>query len=371
MIPVCEPTLLGNESNYVLDCLKTNWISSKGKYIEKFESEFSKFCGVKFGITCSSGTAALHLALSALGIGKGDEVIVPTFTMIATCNSVIYCGAKPVLVDVNKKYWCIDVTKIGEKITKRTKAIMPVHIYGHPCDMDTINEMAKEHNLFVIEDAAEAIGAEYKGKKTGSLSHAACFSFYTNKAITTGEGGMVVTSDDQIAEKVKSLKDQAYSDPRFLHKEIGFNYRMTNIQAAVGVAQMENADKLVEARIKNAHLYNKLLLEVKGITLPPKREWAKNSYGMYGILIENDFGISKEQVMKKLKEMGIDTRSFFYGMHLQPVYKGKKENFPDVKGKFPVSEELSKKGLYLPSGSSLTEAQINQVVDSIRSLKAD
>src|SRR3989344_1672719 len=224
MIPVCEPTLAGNELKYVTDCVKTNWISSAGKYIKEFEDRFSQFCGVKYGVSCSSGTAAIHLALEALGIGKGDEVIIPTFTMIATANAVIYAGAKPVLVDSELETWNMDVNKIEEKITKKTKAIMPVHTYGHPVDMDPIIKLAKDYNLKVIEDAAEAHGAEYKGKKVGGLSDASCFSFYSNKIITTGEGGMVLTNNDEVAEKARSLRNLAFTKPRFLHSEIGFNY---------------------------------------------------------------------------------------------------------------------------------------------------
>ena len=370
MIPVCEPTLTGNEAKYVLNCLKANWISSKGNYIEKFESMFSEYCGAKFGIACNSGTSALHLALLSLGIGKGDEVIIPTFTMIATCNAVIYCGAKPVLVDANKKDWCIDAAKIEEKITEKTKAIVPVHIYGHPCDMGPILKLAKKYGLYVIEDAAEAHGAEYKGKKVGCLGNAGCFSFYGNKIITTGEGGMVVTNDKAIASKARLLVNHAHATHRFLHNHIGFSYRLTNLQAAIGVAQMEHIDELIESRIKNAQLYNKILKGL-GITLPPQRKWAKNVYWMYGILIKDDFGVSKENVIKKLKEKGIETRSFFYGMHLQPIYRKQIENFPNTNGKFPVSDHLSKNGMYLPSGSSLTEKQIHYIADSIKSLKAN
>ena len=368
MIPVCEPTLIGNERKYVLDCLDTNWISSSGKYIEEFEKKFSEFCGVKHGISCCNGTVALHLALEALGIGKGDEVIIPTFTMIATCNAVIYTGAKPVLVDSERESWNIDPGKIEEKITDKTKAIMVMHTYGHPCDMDIILELAKKYDLKVIEDAAEAHGAEYRGKKIGSLGDVSCFSFYANKIITTGEGGMVVTNNDKIAERVRYLKDQAYSEPRFFHKEVGFNYRMTNLQAAIGLAQTEKIEELIEKRRRNAELYNSLLKDVKGVKLPVEREGVKNVYWMYGVLIKKEFGVSKEEVMEKLKEKGIGTRSFFYGMHRQPAYEKEDEKLPDISGEYKVSDELSEKGLYLPSGSSLTEGQIKEVVEAIKSL---
>lgn len=369
MIPVCEPSLIGNEIEYVTDCLKSNWISSSGKYIQMFEEKFSSFCQVKYGVGCSNGTVAIHLALESLGIGKKDEVIVPTFTMIASSNAVIYSGAKPVLVDADKETWNIDANLIEEKITKKTKAIMPVHIYGHPCDMDAINKIAKKYNLLVVEDAAESHGAEYKGKRTGSLSDAAAFSFYSNKIITTGEGGMVVTGDEKIAEKSRLLRNHAFTEPRFLHKEMGFNYRMTNIQAAIGVAQMENADKLVESRIKNAKVYSSLLKKVKGITLPPQKEWAKNVYWMYGILIGKDFGPSKGEVMKKLLEKGVETRSFFYPLHRQPVYAGNDERFPDLSGSYPVAEELYAKGIYLPSSSFLAKEQIRFIVEKLAEIQ--
>ena len=238
-IPVCEPLLGKNELKYVEDCIKTGWISSKGKYIDDFEKKFSAFCGVKHGITTTSGTTAIHLALAALGIKTGDEVIIPDFTMIATANPVVHLGAKPVFVDSDLQSWNIDPKKIEEKITKKTKAILVVHIYGHPCDMDPINEIAKKHNLFLIEDAAEAHGAEYKGRKTGSLSDVACFSFYANKIITTGEGGMVLTNNSEIADKCRLLKDLAFEKKRFWHHYAGYNYRMTNMQAALGVGQLE------------------------------------------------------------------------------------------------------------------------------------
>jgi len=298
MIPVCEPTLNGNEKKYVLDCLDTNWISSNGKYIELFETKFAEFCNVKYGVSCSNGTTALHLALAVLNIGKDDEVIIPDFTMIATINSVLYTGAKPIVVDSEMQSWNMDVDKIEEKITEKTKVIMVVHTYGHPINMEKVNEIAKKHNLFVIEDAAEAHGAEFNGKKIGSLSDIACFSFYANKIITTGEGGMIVTNNEKYAERAKLLKNHAFTKPRFVHHEIGFNYRMTNIQAAIGLAQVENVDKLVEARIKNAQLYNQKLKDVKGVILPPEQSNVKNVYWMYGILIEKEFGMSAKEVMK-------------------------------------------------------------------------
>ncbi len=369
MIQVCEPTLWGNELKYVTEAVQTGWISSAGKFITEFEQKFAEYCGVKYGVSCCNGTKALHLAVEALGIGQGDEVILPTFTMIGSCNAIIYAGAKPVFVDSQLEDWNLNPEKIEEKITARTKAIMVVHTYGHPVDMDKVMAIAKKHHLYVIEDAAEAHGAEYHGRKIGSLGDIACFSFYANKIITTGEGGMVVTNNEQLAEKVKSLRNHCFGHPRFLHHELGYNYRLTNVQAAIGLAQLEKIDDYVEARRKNAQLYNKLLQDVPGIRTPPEMSWAKNVYWMYGVLVENEFGMSMPQLMEELKQRGIDTRTFFIGMHKQPVYKKEDSRFPDLTGEYPVAEELERKGFYLPSSSNLTEEQINFIVNSIKEIR--
>jgi perosamine synthetase len=364
MIPVCEPFIGNKELENVIDCIKTNWISSKGKYIEQFEQKYANYCGCKYGISTTSGTTALHLALASLEIGPGDEVIVPSFTMISTAFAVVYTGAKPVLVDSEPETWNIDATKIEDKITERTRAIMPVHIYGHPCDMDHIIEVAGRYNLCVIEDAAEAHGAEYKGRKAGGIGQIGCFSFYANKIITTGEGGMVVTNNKLIADRSRSLKDLAFSkEQRFSHADLGFNYRMTNIQAALGLAQFERIGELVERRRRNAHLYNSLLSNVKGITLPPEKEWARNVYWMYSILIEDEFGIGRDELMARLLEKGIETRTMFIPINQQPAFH-KIGLFE--RESYPVAKELSRKGLYLPSGSGLTEEQIHFVCSAIR-----
>jgi perosamine synthetase len=322
MIPVCIPFIGEKELEYVVDCIKTNWISSKGKYVEEFEAKFAEYCSCKYGVTTTSGTTALHLALASLNIKNGDKVIIPASTMIATAFAVIYCGATPVLVDAEPETWNIDVNLIEEKITDKTKAIMPVHIYGHPCDMDPIMELAKEHDLYVVEDAAEAHGAEYKGRKAGGIGDIGCFSFYGNKIITTGEGGMIVTNNEEITEKAQSLKDLAFSkERRFLHTDLGFNYRMTNIQAAIGLAQFERIDELVEMRRRNAQLYNGYLKDVEGVKLPVEKEWAKNVYWMYSILIEDEYGMSMANLATELEKKGIETRTFFIPMHEQPVFK--------------------------------------------------
>ncbi|MBI1936251.1 DegT/DnrJ/EryC1/StrS family aminotransferase [Candidatus Woesearchaeota archaeon] len=366
MIPVCEPTLRGNELKYVIECVKSGWISSSGRFIKEFEEKFSSYCKVPYGISCSNGTAALHLAIESMGIGHGDEVIIPTFTMIASCNAVIYSGAKPVLVDSEFGTWNIDIGKIEEKITKKTKAIMVVHTYGHPVDMDKLKKISSKYDLPIIEDAAEAHGAEYKGKKTGSLGDIACFSFYGNKILVSGEGGMVVTSNKKWAENARKLRNHYFGEPRFLHQKIGYNYRMTNIQAAIGLAQLERVEELVSARRKNAQIYNRMLRNTKGITAPPEAEWAKNVYWMYGILVQREFGLGKKELVAHLEKSGVETRNFFIGMHKQPAYKGADKRFPNIGGKYPCSDELEEKGFYLPSSSHLTKEQIRFIVDCIK-----
>ncbi|MCB0254401.1 MAG: DegT/DnrJ/EryC1/StrS family aminotransferase [Anaerolineae bacterium] len=358
IIPVCEPTLDGNELKYVQQAVETNWISSAGSFIREFEAKFAEACGARYGIACANGTVALHLALATLGLEPGDEVIIPTFTMIATINAVTYCGATPVLVDNEPDFWQMDVADVARKITPRTKAIIPVHIYGHPVDMDALNELACRHGITVIEDAAEAHGAEYKGRRAGGLAAAAAFSFYGNKILTTGEGGMVTTNDQEIARLAWNLRDHAFSSERhFWHKYVGFNYRMTNLQAAVGLAQVERLDELVAARRQNAALYTSLLHDIPGITTPPEAEWAKNVFWMYGIMVDRvAYGMNRDQLRRVLADNGIETRTFFIPMHCQPVY------WDAFKGqRFPVAERLCRDGFYLPSASSLTVAEIERV----------
>ena len=364
MIPVCEPFLSGKELEYVTDCLRSNWISSQGRYIPEFEQSFASYCGCRYGVSTTSGTTALHLALASLGIGPGDEVIIPTFTMIATAFAVAYTGATPVLVDSEPETWNMDIGQIEAKLTPRTKAIMPVHIYGHPCEMDSIMEMARKHKLWVIEDAAEAHGAEYKGRRAGGIGHVNCFSFYANKIITTGEGGMVVTDDEEIAERARSLKDLAHSkEQRFFHTDIAFNYRMTNLQAAIGLAQFEKIDDMIERRRNNASLYSSLLSDIEGVTLPVEKVGVKNVYWMYGVLLEDRFGLSRDQLMARLKEDGIETRAFFIPVHEQPAFL-KMGLFGDER--YPVAERISQNGLYLPSGSGLTHEQVQIVCTAVR-----
>lgn len=363
IIPVCKPTLGGNELKYVQQAIETNWISSAGSFIRDFESQFAAACGTQYGIACANGTIAMHLGLATLGLEPGDEVIIPTFTMIATINAVTYCGATPVLVDMEPNYWQMDVEQIAAKITPRTKAIIPVHIYGHPTDMDPLLELARARGIMVIEDAAEAHGAEYKGRRCGSLGDAAGFSFYGNKIITTGEGGMITTNNREIAKLAWNLRDHAFSHERhFWHKFVGFNYRMTNLQAAVGLAQVEQMDKFVENRRRNALEYNCRLHGIPGITTPPQAPWAKNVYWMYGLLVnEKEFGMNRDQLRQVLADNGIETRTFFIPMHCQPIY------WEQYKGqRYPVAEALCRDGFYLPSASSLTLSEIEYITSVIR-----
>jgi len=368
-IPVCEPYFCGNEKKYLKECIDSGWISSSGKFIERFEKKFAKYCGVRYGITTTSGTTALHLALLAAGIKKGDEVIIPDFTMVSTLFAVLYCQARPVFVDVKEETGNIDISKIEEKITKKTKAIIPVHIYGHPVDIDPILRLAKKYNLCVVEDAAEAHGAEYKGKKCGGLGHLACFSFYANKIITCGEGGMVVTNNKKLASRCRYFKNLCFplSGKRsYIHKNLGYNYRMTNVQAAIGLAQLEKIKELVRRRRKNAELYNKFLKNVPGLKLPVEKPYAKNVYWMYGIVVDpKKFGRTRNRLAKILKGKGIDSRNFFQPMHKQPVLT--KMGIFD-KNNYPTTEKLAKNGLYLPSGSGLTEKEIFYICKTIKRL---
>ncbi len=370
MIPVCEPTLSGREAEYVADCLESGWISSAGKYIDLFEEAFAAFCGAVHCVSCSSGTAALHLALAALDIGPGDEVIVPSFAMIAVGNAVIYTGATPRLVDSKRDTWTMDPEQVAAAVNGRTRAIITMHTYGHPVDMGPILEIAGPGKIAVIEDSAEAHGAEYKGRRCGSIGLMSAFSFYGNKILTTGEGGAVTTSDAALAARLRSLKSHCFGNPRFLHEEVGFNYRMTNIQAALGLAQTEAAEKLVEMRRRNAAAYNSLLAGIPGVETPPEAPWARSSYWMYGIVLGAEFPLSRDRLMEEMRRGGIDTRAFFHPLHLQPAYAKLTAGRPVAAGAMPAAEELGARGLYLPSSSHLEDEQIRTVAGAIREIAA-
>jgi len=358
-IPVYEPVLGQEELDLLEDCIRTRWISSLGKYISRFERSFARYCRCPHAAATANGTAALHLAVMALGIGKGDEVIIPDLTYVATANSVAYTGAKVVLADVSEDTWTIDVGRIESAVTKRTKAIIAVHLYGHPCDMDQIMDLAHAKGLKVIEDAAEAHGSEYKGKRVGALGDIGCFSFYGNKVITTGEGGMVVTSDPDINARVRALLDHMM-DPqrRYYHPEIGYNYRMTNMQAAVGCAQMKRLNGLVAAKRRVAKMYSERLRRIEGVSLPPEMGWARNVFWLYTIRLDSGFGLTADELAHRLIKEGIDTRPVFLPMHLLPMYATRR--------RFPVSEKLAQTGLSLPSSPMLPEDDVERVCESIR-----
>lgn len=364
-IPVNEPLLSKEAKKNIGQALKTGWLSSSGSFVKQLEQEFAEYLGVKHGIAVCNGTAALHIALLTLDLGKGDEVIVPAFTMASSWLAVIYTGAKPVFVDCEMETYNIDIGQIEKKITKKTKAIMPVHIYGHACEMDAINNLAKKYNLYVIEDAAEAHGGEYKGQKCGALGHIGCFSFYANKIITTGEGGMIATDNENMANRARKFRDLCHSDTkRFIHDNIGYNYRMTNLQAAIGCGELKNIEKYLKIKQWMATLYNEKLKDLPGVKLPSNKNYVKNVYWMYGILIDkNKFAIGKDRLRTKLKEKSVDTRDFFYPPHDQPVLKK-----IIGKTKFPNAQYLAENGLYLPSGLAITEKQIDSVCKKIKSL---
>lgn len=364
MIHVCEPVLTGRETELVLDCLRSGWISSAGRYIDQFEASWAAYCGMKHGVAVSNGTAALYIAVRLLNLQPGDEVIMPTFTIISCAQAVTASGGIPVLVDSNSYNWQMDVTQLEAKITPRTRAILAVHIYGHPVDMDSLLEVAKRHGLIVIEDAAEAHGAEYKGRKCGGLGDISTFSFYANKLITTGEGGMVLTQSCQLTEKAQLLRNLCFQKSRrFLHDELGDNFRLTNIQAALGVAQLERIDQIVERKRAIAHSYTERLKQVPGLALPIEEAWAKNVYWVYGIVLDERTGMKAEQLAQHLTEKGIQTRPFFLGMHEQPAFH-KMGLF--LNEHYPVAERLARQGLYLPTGLSLQEAEIDYVCVAIR-----
>lgn len=371
-VPVNEPVITAAAKKYVADAMETGWVSSGGPYLERFEKAFAEYVGVKHAIAVTSGTAALHVALLGLKIGSGDEVIVPDFTMIASVFAIIYTGATPVFVDCESDTYNIDVAQIEAKITKKTKAIMPVHIYGHSVDMDPLLALAKKHKLHVIEDAAEAHGASYHGstpltmtRQCGSMGTINCFSFYGNKIVTTGEGGMIVTNDDHLAQRMRSLKDLCHMpDRRFWHDEVGYNYRMTNLQAALGLGQLESITDFLRHKDWMAGEYGKRLSKIKGLQLPVTKPYAKNVHWMYGIVLNDDFPMTRDEFRAQLKKKGIDTRDFFPSSAQQPVI----QKLYHRDEHFPVSERIAARGLYLPSGLALTQEQINYVCETITAI---
>jgi perosamine synthetase len=361
MIKVSDSNFDSSEAEEVCDSIRSGWVTA-GSKVEGFERKFARFCGARFGVAVCNGTAALHLALAARGIGAGDEVILPTLTFISSANAVAYCGAKPVLVDSEKSTYNMDPSKIEKAVTKKTRAIMPVHLYGHPCDMDPINEIAEKHGLFVLEDAAEAHGAEYNGRKAGSLGHAGCFSFYGNKIITTGEGGMVTTDDRVLYERMQLMKNQGKTPGNpFVHMVIGFNYRMTDMQAALGRAQMGKIESFIEKKRQVAGMYDRRLEGLDWIERPVEKPYAKSVYWMYAPLA----GRHRDALSEHLKSCGIETRNFFTCVHKQPCYPGYASQ------KFPVSEKLSSSGINLPSSTRMGKEEVEKVCDSLESFRVD
>jgi len=364
-IPVNEPLLNGNEKKYLCECIDTGWISSEGHFVKEFEQKMSATVNRKYGISVSNGTAALEVAVQALGIKNGDEVIMPTFTIISCAMAVTKLGAVPVFVDSDLYTWNMNVDEIEAKITPRTKAIMVVHIYGLPVEMDKILELAKKYDLKVIEDAAEMHGQTYKGKMCGSFGDISIFSFYPNKHITTGEGGMIVTDDEVLAEKCRELRNLCFRrDVRYVHDEISDNYRFTNLQAAVGLAQLERLEEFVERKRKMGAYYTERFRDLEGVILPqPSSDTSENIYWVYGMVLKKDTEITNREIVKMLAQEGIGSRTFFWCMHEQPVYN-KAGMFTGEH--YPNAEYLARRGFYIPSGLALTEEQMEQVTVKVK-----
>jgi perosamine synthetase len=363
MIPVNEPSLGERELEFVTECVRTGWVSSSGKFITDFEQRWAEYCGRRFGIALSNGTVALQLAIQALDLKPGDEVILPTFTIVSCAQAVTYAGATPVLIDSEPRTWCMDTAQLQSKITPRTRAIMPVHIYGHPVDMDPVMELADKHGIAVIEDAAEAHGAEYKSRRCGSFGLMSCFSFYANKLVTTGEGGMILTDDSAVAERLRSYRNLCFlPNRRFYHEELGFNFRLTNLQAALGVAQIDRMHEIVRKKQWIAEEYTKRLDHIRCIQLPIEEYWARSVYWMYAIVLSSDAGMNAAEFADKMKTAGVETRPFFLGMHEQPVFQ--RQGL--FKGeRYPVAERIARQGLYLPSGIGLTAQQLDKVCKAV------
>jgi perosamine synthetase len=363
-VPVYEPWLGDQEEANVVEAVRTGWISSLGRFVNRFEEGFAAYCGTGHGVSTSNGTTALHLALHALGVGPGDEVIVPALTFVASANSVVYTGAKPIFADVDPETWTIQVEEIERLITARTRAIMPVHLYGQMAMMEEILDLARAHGLWVIEDAAEAHGAAIGDRRAGAWGTIGAFSFYANKVITTGEGGMLTTDDADLAARCRKLRDHAMPPAqRYWHDEVGFNYRMTNLQAAIGVAQLERIDAFLARKRQIAEWYSEELRGVAGITLPLERDGTRNVYWMYSILVDEPYALRRDELMQDLRGRGIDSRPFFHPLDTLPPYLAERPK--------PVSLALSRTGLNLPSSPRLTEDQVRMIAGCIRAHASD
>lgn len=365
-IPVSEPLIGEAERRNVLRCVEEGWISSEGPFVEEFERQWAAYCGMPEGVAVTSGTTALELALACADLAPRDEVILPSFTIISCVLAILEAQAVPVLVDCEPDTWCMDVAQVEAKITSRTKAIMPVHMYGHPVDMDPILDLAKRHGLKIIEDAAQVHGGEYKGRKCGGMGDISCFSFFANKIITTGEGGMLLTNDDAYANRARKLRNLCFEPGRrFVHKELGFNYRLTNLQAAIGLAQVEKIDHLVKRKIEISQYYLAALKDVPGIQLPVEREWAKNVYWMFGLILDESTGETAESFATKMRKLGVETRPFFLGMHEQPVFRSQKMYLDEP---YPITERIARQGVYLPTGLNLSNETIDHVCTAVKSI---
>ncbi|SMF89094.1 perosamine synthetase [Azospirillum oryzae] len=363
MIVVSEPLLDGRELDYVREAVETGWISSEGRFIAEFERRWAEYCGTSHGVAVSSGTAALQLAMRALDLEPGSEVILPSCTIISCAVAILEAGCVPVLVDSDPETWCLDPDQVAAKITPRTRAIMPVHLFGHPCDMAPLWELAERHGLHIVEDAAEAHGAEYRGRRCGGLGTLGCFSFYANKIVTTGEGGMVITGDPALADRLRSLRNLCFRrDRRFLHTELGVNARLTNLQAAVGLAQVERIEDHLARKRRIAAQYGARMAGLP-LALPAERPWAHSVYWMYGIVLDDEVPFDAAECAARLRALGVDSRPFFLGMHEQPallergLFRGER---------YPVAERLARRALYLPSGLALSDAEQELVADAVK-----
>jgi perosamine synthetase len=366
-IPVNQPLLDGNEEKYLVECIRTGWISSEGPFVARFEEQFSARVGRKHGIAVANGSVALDAAVAALCLGPGDEVILPTSTIISCAAAIVRAGAKPVLVDCDPRTWNMDVGQVETRITPRTRAIMAVHIFGLPVDMDPLLALARKHGLKLIEDAAEVIGQTYRGRPCGSFGELSTFSFYPNKHVTTGEGGMLVADDPALAARCRSLRNLCFKpEQRFVHDELGWNFRLTNLQAALGVAQLERLDKSVATKRRMGARYTELLSATRGLQLPvPSLPYADNVYWVYGLVLEEDVPFDAKEAMARLGKLGIGTRPFFWPMHEQPVLR----RMGLFEGEhYPAAERIARRGFYIPSGMALTGEQMERTAAAIKGM---
>ena len=361
-IPLSFPTIGRREMEYVVDCLESTWISSVGKYVERFEQAFAEVAGTKHAVTCSNGTAALHLALLALKLLPGDEVLVPALTFVACANSVVYCGGKPVFIDVDRDIWSIDATQVEDRITERTRGIIAVHLRGHPADMEAIMAIARRHGLFVIEDAAQAHGAQVRGRPVGSIGDIGTFSFFGNKMITTGEGGMITTDDDAVAKHIRLLKNQGMTrERRYWHPVVGYNYRLTNVQAAIGLAQVERLGELLVRHQEVAAWYREELSGVPGLGWQQQKAWARHAWWQFVAIVDDEFGADRDTIIEKLQDSGIDARRLYFPMHQLPIHEGRARD-----GEYPVADYLAAHGVCLPTWSGLQRENVQYVCEQLR-----